>query len=480
MSLGINGFFPELICSDPLVEKAWRVALGDLLGNIRPYQAGLLEEPRPVLLAGLDYDTPWTRDAAINVWNGVGLLWPDVARDTLASVLERRGAQLRIGGQYWDAILWSQGAWAYYLYTGDYIFLREAHRAVCASLEALEMEEFDPQFGLFRGPAVYGDGVAAYPDRYCPGGTSAILDWPAHNPQQKAESGYGLPMMCLSTNAAYANAYRLANAMAAELRLPLNPTYTDCADALTQQIQNHFWNEQAGRFAYLLDGEGHCDAQEGLGHAFVMLFNLTRPGQNARILDCLHTTPQGIACLWPSFSRYQATPDDFGRHSGTIWPFINAFWAEAAQRNGRLDLFDLEFRMLTRNLCRDGQCAEIYHPVNGLPYGGIQEAGGGTSGREWRSCLRQSWSASGYLRMVLKGLLGMHFTPEGIHFTPALPPGIERLELRGLPCRDAELNIVLSGNGNTIREFRWKDTPTRPFLPLSLRGEQQITIELGE
>ena len=72
-----------------------------------------------MILAGLDYDTPWTRDAAINVWNGAGLLLPDVARATLLSVLERAGETVRIGGQYWDAIIWTIGAWHHYLYTGD-------------------------------------------------------------------------------------------------------------------------------------------------------------------------------------------------------------------------------------------------------------------------------------------------------------------------------------------------------------------------
>jgi hypothetical protein len=31
----------------------------------------------------------WTRDAAINVWSGAGLLYPDVARNTLLATLEQ-------------------------------------------------------------------------------------------------------------------------------------------------------------------------------------------------------------------------------------------------------------------------------------------------------------------------------------------------------------------------------------------------------
>src|ERR1051326_1976786 len=158
--------FPELKTSNPAINRAYRIAVGDLLGNIRLFRDGLLDQPMLVLLAGLDYDTPWTRDTAINVWNGISLFWPDVARNTLLSVLERKQVDVYIGGQYWDAIIWAIGAWTYYLHTGDREFLALAFDAIKNSLKYFEQTEFDSTSGLFRGPAVYGDGVSAYPDRY--------------------------------------------------------------------------------------------------------------------------------------------------------------------------------------------------------------------------------------------------------------------------------------------------------------------------
>jgi hypothetical protein len=201
---------PEITTSSSAVNCPVRIALGDLLGNIQPFQDGLLNEPLPVLLAGLNYDTPWTRDAAINVWNSLGSIWPGVARNTLMSVLEYKPGGLRIAGQYWDAIIWTLGAWAYYLSTGDVEFLALADNAIRNSLEHYRLEEFDSHSGLYRkdkanGPAVYGDGVSAYPDRYSPGGTSSILDWVKSNPTQKADRGYGIPMMALSPIASTCN-----------------------------------------------------------------------------------------------------------------------------------------------------------------------------------------------------------------------------------------------------------------------------------
>jgi len=479
LSESIDLSFPVLRSSLSELERAWRIAIGDLAGNVSFFKDGILTEPKPVILAGLEYDTPWTRDAAINVWNGLGLLWPTISRSTLQSVLVRKGKQLQIGGQYWDAIIWAQGAWAYYLYTGDRLFLRDAWEAVTRSLEALEADEFDSEYGLFRGPAVYGDGVAAYPDRYAAGSSSSILDWVKHNPAGMAAAGYGLPMMCLSTNCVYANAYQVANAIAEQLGIPPNRAFIECEDALRRQIQEHFWDAQRGRLRYLVDGQGGSDAQEGLGNAFALLFGLVDDGQAARIMTSVSLTPNGIACLWPSFPRYRRD-DHYGRHSGTIWPFINAFWAEAVLRRGRGDLFAEELDHLVRNICRDGQCAEIYHPANGLPYGGLQEGGNGESGLEWRSCMRQSWSATGLLRMVFAGLLGMRFSADGIRFAPYLPDGYTDVEIRGLNYRESVLNIRVSGKGAVIREFRWKGTPTHAFLPASLRGEQNLEIILED
>ncbi len=472
-------FFPSLTTSDQAVDRAYRIALGDLAGNVQPYQAGLLDQPQPVLLAGLDYDTPWTRDAAINVWNGLGLLWEDVARHTLLSVLERRAGRVFIGGQYWDAIIWTVGAWAHFLQTGDREFLGLALEAVSNSLAHFEAEEFDGDFGLFRGPAVYGDGVAAYPDRYSPGETSSILDWVAANPGQRAPRGYGLPMLALSTNCVYAQAYRLADAMARELPRSGVPAYADRAAALVEQVQTRFWNPGQGWFRYLLDHAGGCDYQEGLGHALVLLFEMATSDQARSVLAKQHLTAAGLPCVWPTFPRYAAR-GGYGRHSGTVWPFISAFWGEAALRYDRPDLFDREFQTLTASLNRHGQCAEIYHPDTGAIYGGLQEGGRGADGLQWEACARQSWTASAYLRLILAGLLGLRFTPGGIECRPYLPTSLNQIRLSGLRYRGSVLDLTVAGRGRRIVDFRHNGRATEPFLAASWQGPRQVEIQLAD
>jgi hypothetical protein len=116
---------PALRTNNRTLNDAYRIAIGDLVGNVMPFKSGLLERPAPVILAGLDYGRPWTRDASINAWNGASLIMPEIARNTLLSVVERSDGGIRIGGQYWDCIVWATGAWHHYLYTTGLLpFLR--------------------------------------------------------------------------------------------------------------------------------------------------------------------------------------------------------------------------------------------------------------------------------------------------------------------------------------------------------------------
>jgi glycogen debranching enzyme len=471
--------FPEMKTSNAAINRAYRIAMGDLIGNIRPFQDGLLESSQPVLLAGLDYDTPWTRDASINVWNGLSLVWPDVARNTLSSVLERRENQLYIGGQYWDAMIWAIGAWTYYLHTGDREFLSLAFEAVRNSLSHFEKEEFDSDLGLFRGPAVYGDGVSAYPDRYSPGNTSSILDWMKANPNKRIQQGFGIPMKTLSTNCVYAQAYRIAGLMSHESGVDLQRLFDERAGQLAASIQKHFWNPQLGTFNYLQDEDGVCDYQEGLGHSFAILFGLSEEEQSASILSKQHITAAGIPCVWPSFPRYTAF-GGYGRHSGTVWPFVSGFWGEAALRHNRADLFESEFKILTENINRSGQSAEIYHPDTGAVYGGLQESGSGPDGMDWLSCTRQSWTASAYLRLLINCLFGLQFSAEAITVSPHLPPDVDRAQISGIRYKDCSIDLTVEGRGRRVIEFHRNGISTPPFLPADLRGEQHVQIQLAE
>ena len=476
---GITLYVPVLRTNQRTLNDAYRIAIGDLVGNVSLFQDGLLDEPVPVILAGLDYGTPWTRDASINAWNGVSLIMPDVARNTLLSVLDRTDGEVRIGGQYWDCSVWTTGAWHHYLYTGDREFRALAMEATRNSLAYFETTEFDATENLFRGPG-WSDGVAGYPMEYADsGGSSAILDWPKCNPDKISSPGYGIPMKALSTNCLYYHAYVTAGNMAQALGIPPDPHWAGKAESLKESINRHFWNEERGCYRFLVGPLGACDHQESLGHSYALLFNIADSQQADGIFKNLHVTPAGVPCEWPSFPRYDS--DDgkaFARHAGTVWPQIQGFWADAAARYGKPEVFAHELFNLARHARRDRQFAEIYHPLSGEVYGGMQEA----SGKGiilWQATSRQTWAATAYLRMILLGLVGMRFDCDGVQFRPCVPDGISYVEIENVKFRNMCLKITIHGTGAKIKDctINGKSAATA-FVGVGGTGRQDIVIVL--
>lgn len=471
------------------MNQVFRIALGDLYGNIRLFRDGLLEEEKPVILAGMEYDTPWTRDAAINVWNGAGLLFPEAAKNTLLSVLVPEPEGIRIGGQYWDAIIWVAGAWQYYLFTGDKDFLSLAYKAVKRSLSWFEEREYQEKLQLFSGAACYGDGISAYGDEFSETnqGDSGITHWWECNKDRletknRNRGGIGLPMYTLSVNCLYYQAYVTAGKMAEELGEARDCHWMEMEGQLKKSIDQNFWNEENGSYLYYLSplrDDWACSAQEALGLAFVILFDIADERKKKRILKTCEITPNGIACVWPSFSRYDTIDGTgFGRHSGTVWPHAQGFWADAAKYAGSSSACWREIAALTANAWRDQQFGEIYHPVTGELYGGLQEQGGTIS--LWHSCNRQTWSATAYLRMVFMDICGMRFTAGGIEFSPDLGEELKSVKLKGLSYRDCMISLEINGKGTNIREFSINGrTRKQPFLSAKERGDINIKIQLG-
>ncbi len=417
---------PCFSCGNEDLERAFRLALGTLAANTRRIRSGLLKDPAPCLMAGLDYPSPWTRDASINVYFAAALLDPVVARNTLLSVLEEGEGGAVVGGQYWDRIIWALGAERLWDVCRDADFARFAFGVLRRTAESCLREEYDPADGLFRGPAVYGDGVSAYPERYRnPSLSSGILRWPREHPELRIPRGGGIPMKALSTNCVYEHAFRILARLAGALGEEAEP-WIRRADVLKAAVNRAFWNSSTGMYDYLA---GECAAQESLGLAFAVLFGIAGKDRAASVLERAYTTEHGIPCVWPAFPPYNAS--GYGRHSGTVWPHIQGFWALAALKAGRGDLFARELFSLARHAVRDGQFAEIYHPEDGRIYGGIQEGGG--EYLEWRSCSCQTWSAASLIAMVVYGIFGESF----------LPPELDYAELAGLSVRGEDVPLRL-------------------------------------
>jgi hypothetical protein len=127
---------------------------------------------------------------------------------------------------------------------------------------------------------------------------------------------------------------------------------------------------------------------------------------------------------------------------------------------------------------RDGQFYELYNPVSGQPDGGLQEMG--RSGiKSWQSEPHQTWSATGFLRLILFDLAGMHFDQTGIDFSPLLPEDVHEVHLTGIQYRSAILDVSIHGSGIRIAKMTINGRPAPSHrLPETATGNQHIDITL--
>lgn len=445
--------FPELFTDNEDFDKAYRIAVSDIQSNIKNFQCEFFKEKVPVFIAGDGYVEPWTRDASINIWNGLGLFEPQIAKNTLLSVLKNDNGTIRIGGEYWDAIIWVTGAYAYYLYTLDNEFKALLTEVAINSLKYFERTEFDENKNLFRGGSCYGDGISAYPDIYAKAGNCGIVHFPVDNPQYKVPIGEGNPIMTLSTNCLYYNAYKIVAELTNER------SYKIKAEKLKTAINKFFWNEQRGNYNYIVDDFGGSEQTEGLGISFAILFDVADRNKIEKIINNTYISKQGIPCLYPEYDRYK--PYGIGRHCGTVWSHINAFWADAEFLYNKQG-FEYEFNALTKRVLHDGFFAELNHPESGDIYGGVQEWKGIIV--EWKAEVKQLWCASGYLRMIFKNILGFEFSEKGLHIRPHKTNICNKISVKGLKYRNITIDMVIE---NMKGDY---------FIPATKTGEIKIKI----
>ncbi|MBB3186533.1 MGH1-like glycoside hydrolase domain-containing protein [Microbacter margulisiae] len=458
----LHSFAQDFSCDNPLVKAAYKLAIETVDINIR----------RGILAAGADYGGEWTRDIAINSWNGVSLLRPEVAEQSLWHVTIKKDT---IGHQYWDKIIWVIAAYNHYLITGDKSFLAQAYICSANTMKSLEQKTFDPHYGLFMGPSVFNDGIAAYPKPIFDtlNFSSGVLDY--------KNSMY---MKCLSTNCVYYEAYIDLSKMSIVLHKDKGITinYQQKADRIKRSILKYLYNKDSDSFYYLIDQNGNAHKyQEALGISFAVIFGVINGNAANQLIHHAVVSKYGITSIYPDFPRYSS--EHPGRHNNLIWPMVNGFFAQASLAVGdgtsfTKELFGLTHLALDKDK-GDYDFREIYNPSNGQPDGGWQPNGSLHPHYHWESCKLQTWSATAYISMILKGLFGLRFEEHSLAFAPYLPSEIHFVEMKNLKYRRSVLNILIKGQGNSIRQFTVDGKRQRNYSISSIiRGTHDIVIEM--
>jgi glycogen debranching enzyme len=455
------------VAGRPELSGMYAAALHTLLDlNVVP--ARTEADPPRYIRAGGGYPAPWTRDAALNCWDAASVLVPGVAADTLRMVCDVRPDGRRIiaqDDQWWDQIVWVVAAWSHYLATRDEEFLAEAFAIGADSLQILYRDHYRERFGLYAGGSFMQDGISGYPQPPNESGknSSFVLDYPGSH-----------EIMCLSTNALYTEAHRRLAAMAELLGRDAAP-YRRSADSIAAAVNEHLWNDEAGTYGYFLDPAGRLDPhQEAAGLAFAITFGIADESRARSVFERTHREPYGVVNVWPHFAeRYSA--DRPGRHNVMVWPMVLGLFGDAAAAAGRADVLDEVLGDFTRLINgSDGRFFELYHPQTGAVDGGWQ------CGRQWPSEPDQTWSATAYLRLIHTGLAGLRFRPGGISVRPVLPPGIEQVQLTGLPYRGAVLDLQISGSGTEVAQVRMDGAALPPGAIIEIpAGPHRLEVHCG-
>lgn len=426
----------------PAHDAAYAQAMRDVAGNINGGE----------FVAGLGWPTVWVRDASYAIDLGCGLAFPQVAQQSLRSLVTADGvwAQDRaahFGGwpNLTDSIVGAIGVWATHLSNPDLGFLRWGYEVTRASLARAERRVFDG--GLFRGCASFMESNSAYPPTYMFNG------WAVGRTK------------ALSTNLLYYRAYVLAGRMAT--LLGQDPSgFAAKAAALKDAVNQRLWLPGKGYYAYYENPFGRASGRmEGLGEALAVLWGVADDEQAAAIFKNTTITPHGLPCLWPRhlFWRWYTRRAEY-YHNGMVWPFAQGYWAWAAASRGAVDVFAAELDHLSALASRAETFHEFYRPHDGRPDGSA----------------RQLWSAAGYLAMVHYGLFGMSIDVDGVRFQPAIPATFTSMRLRDFAYRLMTLDVQISGNGTRIASLRVDDVEQQDHrVPGELTGRHRVTIRMA-
>lgn len=441
---------PKVNLTDCAVQTAWDAAVRNLTEiNTIPcdfavYNAtGLLNAEVPFMMrAGGSYQTPWTRDAAINTWAAGRLLEPEVAKNTLYAVCVKDENGLPIiqpDDQRWDRCVWCVGAWQYFLATGDMEFLTVARGIVERALKRLDEEWFREDVGLYRGGSFFNDGISGYPkDIYLPGKDHSFM---GEHPATETICSF-------STNCIYCEAWRILDRMNAILGVS-DAEPAKRHEALKAAILGTFWNEETGKCNYLLYPDGRVDgSQELAGISFGVLFGILPE----KALEGLMEEKFGIPSIMPPFPGL-FSEERPGRHNNLVWPFLNGFFIQAAAGAGKVQLAGAELKKMAALYNSAEGIYEIYNPYDGSVDGGWQIGGDDLQGHIWDSCPDQTWSASSYIGAVLQGIFGIRMKKDGIYFCPCVPDYLKDSSVRGLVIRGKKYDVTFAGFGTEVEEI---------------------------
>ena len=325
------------------------------------------------------------------------ILKPSVSGGLAHQMVQDTGS----GGSYpvsSDRIVWILGAseTLKYLPAPQQLgFLKKVYPILHDTLEQDRRVLFDPGDGLYRGEQSFLD----WREQTYPG-------WTKTNVTAIAMS------KALSVNAANYFALRTASEYAMRLHHPDEQTrYAAWAQELKTAINQHFFEPRTGLYStYLLTDSAYpvrVQRYDLLGESLAILLGVADETQARAVLSRYPAGPFGPPVVWPE----ERTVPIY--HNQAIWPFVTAYWIEAARKVNAAAVVNRGIHSLMR-----GAAFNLSNMENFDFASGKAEVKDGTLSGPVINSRRQLWSVAGYLAMVQDVVFGLETSWNGIRFLP--------------------------------------------------------------
>ncbi|MBK1661310.1 amylo-alpha-1,6-glucosidase [Paracraurococcus ruber] len=219
------------------------------------------------------------------------------------------------------------------------------------------------------------------------------------------------------------------------------------AETLRTRFEASFWDEELGIYVLALDGEKRPCRVRSSNAGHVLLGGLASPDRAAAVarhlLDGSFHSGWGIRTLATTEARY----NPMSYHNGSVWPHDTALIGLGLARYGH--------RAAAARLLEGLTHAAARLDLRRLPelFCGFPRRGGQGPTAYPVACAPQAWAAAAPIGL-LGACLGLSFDPAARLVRlerPVLPPGLDRVLLRGLSLGGARIDVQLRrGAGDSV------------------------------
>ena len=230
----------------------------------------------------------------------------------------------------------------------------------------------------------------------------------------------------------------------------------DKAAVLRRRVDELFWNESEGTYAYGLDGDKRPILSVASNPGHLLWSGIALPERAARLVERFQQPDMwsgwGIRTLsacHPSFNPYSY-------QNGSVWPHDNGLIAQGFKRYGHAEAANA--------VARDVMAAASYFMLNQLPelYAGTQRDSSSFPVQYLGANVPQAWAAGSVFSLV-QAMTG--YQPDApnrrVLIDPTLPDWLPDLTLRGLRVGNDVFDLRFARNGDVTETEVLRGDPAR-------------------